>query len=319
MRIVVIGSGPGGIGAAAPLAAAGHRVTVVERDSEPPGDDDEAWESWERRSVPQMRHPHFFLARLWREMSDMAPDLRAELEACDPYVLRFADRVPPTTPDADALRADRELVAMGFRRPTFERAMWSWLRRQANIDVRSGAAVRALVSESGSGVPRVRGVVLEDDTVIDADIVVAATGRHGAAVRWLHETGAGPVEEEEADAGLAYFSRFYRLAPGATIPQQNGALVVEVGSVNAFTFPADQGTFTLAITPLADDAEMRKLNDNEAFDQLHVVVVAINCQIVFAVNVDLDFEEGFEVLDVTVVCSKKLGDTVADPNTFLHP
>src|SRR5205085_2278250 len=213
MRIVVIGSGPGGIGAAAPLAAAGHRVTVVERDSEPPGDDDEAWESWERRSVPQMRHPHFFLARLWREMSDMAPDLRAELEACDPYVLRFADRVPPTTPDADALRADRELVAMGFRRPTFERAMWSWLRRQANIDVRSGAAVRALVSESGSGVPRVRGVVLEDDTVIDADIVVAATGRHGAAVRWLHETGAGPVEEEEADAGLAYFSRVYRRAP----------------------------------------------------------------------------------------------------------
>jgi hypothetical protein len=49
------------------------------------------------------------------------------------------------------------------------------------------------------------------------------------------------------------------------------------------------------------------------------VVVAINCEIVFSVDMNLNFEEGFEIFDVAVVCSKKLGDTVADPNTFLHP
>ena len=57
---------------------------------------------------------------------------------------------------------------------------------------------------------------------------------------------------------------------------------------------------------------------NEAFDELDVVVLAVNRQIVFAIDVDLDLEEGFEIFDVTVVRSEKLGDAVADPNAFFH-
>jgi hypothetical protein len=49
------------------------------------------------------------------------------------------------------------------------------------------------------------------------------------------------------------------------------------------------------------------------------VIIPINGQIVFIVDVNLNFKEGFEVFDVTVVRSKKLGDPVADPNAFLHP
>src|SRR5689334_10001188 len=109
MRIVVVGAGPGGIGAAAPLAAAGHSVTVLDRDPAPPDSDEEAFASWQRRSVPQTRQPHFFLARLWKEMAETAPELRAELEACDPAVLRFVDRLPPTASDRDPLPGDDEL------------------------------------------------------------------------------------------------------------------------------------------------------------------------------------------------------------------
>jgi 2-polyprenyl-6-methoxyphenol hydroxylase-like FAD-dependent oxidoreductase len=128
--------------------------------------------------------------------------------------------------------------------------------------------VAGLVADDAGDVPRVRGVALADGTTLSADLVVCATGRHGAATRWLAEIGAGPVEEEEADGGLAYFSRYYRVAPGAQFPQQYGNLVVDGGSIQLFTFPADHGTFTLAATPLADDAPMRRLKDNDAFDRV---------------------------------------------------
>ena len=49
-----------------------------------------------------------------------------------------------------------------------------------------------------------------------------------------------------------------------------------------------------------------------------MVVIAINCQVVFAVDMDLDLQEGFEIFDVTVVRSEKLGDAVADPNALFH-
>jgi 2-polyprenyl-6-methoxyphenol hydroxylase-like FAD-dependent oxidoreductase len=267
MRVVVVGAGPGGIGAAAPLAAAGHEVTVVDRDPAPPDSDDEAWSSWERRSVAQERQPHFFLARLWKELSETAPSLRAELEACDPAVVHFGDRLPPHAVDRNAVADDPELVSMGFRRPTFERALRRWIERESNLTLRCGVEVTGLVADGDGTLPCVRGVALADGSVVDADLVVLATGRHGPASRWLREIGAGPVEEDEADGGLAYFSRYYRLPEGGAFPEQYGPLVADVGTVLAFTFPADHGTFTIAATPLADDAPMRGLKDNDAFDR----------------------------------------------------
>jgi small subunit ribosomal protein S20 len=51
---------------------------------------------------------------------------------------------------------------------------------------------------------------------------------------------------------------------------------------------------------------------------LDVVIFAVNGQIVFTVDVDLDLEEGLEIFDITVVGSEKLGDPVADPNALFH-
>lgn len=268
MRIVVVGGGPGGLGAAVPLAAAGHTVTVLDRDPGVPGTDEEAWSSWQRRSVPQLRQPHFFLARFWKELSGNAPGLRAALEAAEPAVIHFLDRVPRTAVDLDPRPGDEELVAMGFRRPVFERVLRDWVTKQPNLTLRCDTAVRGLVAEPGPGVPRVTGVELEDGSVIATDLVIAATGRHGAAVRWLQEVGAGPVEESEADGGLTYYSRYYRLLPDAEFPHQLGPPSVECGSMQVFTFPADHGTFVLAATPLSHDAEMRRIKDPDAFTRL---------------------------------------------------
>ena len=62
MRILIIGGGICGLGAALLLARDGHEVTVLERDagSLPPSAD-AAWEQWERKGVAQFRQPHNFM------------------------------------------------------------------------------------------------------------------------------------------------------------------------------------------------------------------------------------------------------------------
>ena len=53
--------------------------------------------------------------------------------------------------------------------------------------------------------------------------------------------------------------------------------------------------------------------------QLNVLVLTVDCEIVFAVDMNLNFEERLEIFDISVVRPEKLGDAVADSNAFLHP
>ena len=62
--VLVIGAGVAGLGTALALGRDGHRVTVLERDSEgPPASAHEAWDHWQRKGVNQFHMLHFFLPR----------------------------------------------------------------------------------------------------------------------------------------------------------------------------------------------------------------------------------------------------------------
>ena len=53
-RIVLVGAGVAGLGAAMFLARDGHQVIVLERDpASPPDDPSQAWERWQRPGVNQ--------------------------------------------------------------------------------------------------------------------------------------------------------------------------------------------------------------------------------------------------------------------------
>src|SRR5674536_317327 len=122
-RIVVIGAGVVGLGAAMLLAGDGHQVVVLERDpAPPPNDPAEAWRHWQRPGVNQFRLPHGFLAgvRSWKPCSPPRPSR--------PRAWRFAAawRSPAWSAERRRCPASRMWQACGRRLASPSRPTWWW-------------------------------------------------------------------------------------------------------------------------------------------------------------------------------------------------
>jgi flavin-dependent dehydrogenase len=263
MRVVVVGAGIGGLGAALALGRRGHDVVVVERDDTPMPASPEAAFDWDRRGAPQVCHSHAFLARLRNLLLERHPDVHAALLAAGATEMRFGDNLPPTMVGFEQQPGDERLVMIACRRTTFE-----WVLRTAVLDIdevtiRTGHGVVGLTGAQGL----VTGVVLDDATTLVADMVVLATGRRTVIDEWLGAIDAPAVVEAADDTGIVYLSRFYRLRDGGERPPRSGLIGGDLGYLKYGVFVGDNGTFsvTLAI-PTDDDVLRRRLRDCETFD-----------------------------------------------------
>jgi 2-polyprenyl-6-methoxyphenol hydroxylase-like FAD-dependent oxidoreductase len=263
MRIAVIGGSVAGLGAAHFLARDGHEVVVLERDATPlPATPTEAFERWDRRGAPQVRHSHAFLARLRNLLRDRAPDVLAALLAAGAEELRYGDFLPPTMTDRSPRPGDEDLVMLACRRVTFE---WV-LRREAlhrpHITFRDGAEVRGLRARRDSGTLRVHGVALAGadgaTEVLDADWVVDASGRRSKLPAWLEAIGAPRPREDADDCGIYYCSRFYRLR-AAERPPGETTIAGDLGYLKYAVFSGDSGIFSITFAASPDDAPLRAL------------------------------------------------------------
>jgi hypothetical protein len=116
------------------LARRGHRVTLLERDRQPPVDGpDEVFSVWSRPGVPQARQPHNFLGRSVRVRREEAPDLLETLIAHGALVIPM---------ELGEGAGDAMLCA---RRPLYESAVRQAVEAECTIAVRVGEAVTDLV------------------------------------------------------------------------------------------------------------------------------------------------------------------------------
>ena len=267
MRIVVVGAGVAGLGTSLMLGKAGHAVTLLERDPAPPDDPEVAWESWDRRGVPQSRLAHVFLGRMRNLLRDEHPELYADLLAAGAYEIVNYDLMPPAITDRERRPIDDDIVMLGIRRVVLEHH----LRRAvaaAGVDLRSSSPVASLLAGDPvrDAIPHVTGVRHEEGTELAADLVVDCGGRRSPLPRWLDELGAPPLPEQVVEDGLMYFGRYYRLDEGQSFPQ-HGPPLTDVGYLFALTFEADDGWFAIALAVHSEDKAMRALRDNDAFER----------------------------------------------------
>ena len=212
-RIVVAGGGMCGMAAAMMLARDGHDVVVLEHDKAPvPAGPDEAWWSWERRSVAQFRLAHLLLPGGYGIVARDLPEVATRLEDAGGYRWNPVAQILPAIPGSAPRDDDDRFASITARRPALEWAFAATLADEPGVEVRRGSVIDGFVAgpEVIAGVPHVVGVRLSGGDEVHGDLVVDATGRRSATCEWLAAIGARPPEETSEDLGFTYTGRFWR-------------------------------------------------------------------------------------------------------------
>src|SRR5580693_1929818 len=256
-RLIVIGAGPAGLGAALFSARRGHSVVLVERDADGPGADaDACFDSWNRRGVGQIRQAHQFLALACRVLLEEAPEVFAALSE-NAVTAPMMDAAPPQLP-----------MLLGTRRTTFESVLRREVERQSGIEILAGATARELIAHSREPVPHVTGVRLVSGEALEGDLVVDASGRGTHARRWLAAIGARPCPEAHQEVGFSYLTRWYRVKDGATAPEQPGPPGTQAPYGLFMAAPADRRTFAVMIGLSHEDPLRKSIFDPVVFDRV---------------------------------------------------
>ena len=207
---VVIGASVAGLLAARALSDAFSRVTVIDRDVLPDGPDP-------RSGVPQSRQLHILLARGAEVLDELFPGFSEEMTAAGvPRGDAQADL--RTYLDGHLLRpAPSGIIVSGVSRPLIERMIRTRVTALPGIEIVDSTDVLGLVTDMDRR--RVTGVRVRrrtddaEESTIDADLVVDASGRGSRARVWLRELGYPQPPTSKVRPEVVYVTRHYRREP----------------------------------------------------------------------------------------------------------
>ncbi len=208
-RAVVLGASIGGMLASRVLSKHFDEVVLVERDLLPDG-------PVFRKGVSQAHHAHLIYTKGFGIIEDYFPETRRLLEEANTTFTDFGRvrwmqyRKWKATGDLDAPTAI-------FLRYYLDWAILKQLREVPNLTIMDGAKALGLVIADNV----VTGARIEregQEEVIEADLVIDATGKNSDAQKWLKEYGYGDVKVDVLDVGVKYTSRIYEYPEGVEIP-----------------------------------------------------------------------------------------------------
>jgi hypothetical protein len=208
---LVLGASMAGLLAARVLADAYAQVTVIDRDQLPQT-------SSHRRGVPHGRHTHALLARGQQALEELLPGLTAELVA---YGAAAGDVLGNGRWYLNGHRLRQThtgLLAVCASRPFLEGHVRGRVGLP-NVRFLDACDILALATTPDGG--RVTGTRVRRqadggaEVVLDADLVVDATGRGSRSPLWLEALGYPRPPTEQVRIGLGYATRTYRLRPHA--------------------------------------------------------------------------------------------------------
>ena len=267
----------GGLVAARVLSKVFDRVTLVERDVL----DDSANP---RRGVPQGRHAHGLLARGREVLEDFFPGLTEELVGLGAgrtdlqSGFRWINAGRLLSPE------DSGLVGLGVSRPLLESRVRARVLALPNVTLLDGCDATGLTSTADrsrvTGLRVLRRTAGGGEEVLDADLVVDASGRGSRGPQWLQSLGYPAPEVEKVQIGLSYASRWYRRDPdgpvgaavgattanprgGVMINQEGDRWMVSIGGILGDAAPLDHEGFTAFAATLPSPAIHEVIRDAE--------------------------------------------------------
>jgi flavin-dependent dehydrogenase len=195
--VVIIGASLAGLFAAAAAATAGARTMIIERDVLPD-------QPVPRKGVPQGRQPHVLLHRGLLAAEELVPGIRGDLLShgavpIDTGTIAWLGEygwLPTWIPAYQTVSATR---------PLLEHLVRQLVCDLDGVTIREGVRATDLRRNA-----RCWQVVCEDATVVQADLVIDASGRGSRLPHWLGELGIPVTEPLTIDAHLGYACRTYR-------------------------------------------------------------------------------------------------------------
>jgi 2-polyprenyl-6-methoxyphenol hydroxylase-like FAD-dependent oxidoreductase len=260
LKIAVLGAGVAGLATALALARDDHEVVLVERDDVIV---DKPLESpnWPRRGIPHFLQAHAFTSRGRLELKTNFPDVFHALLDAGADDIELWRKLP-----GEVRPEDDDLAIVGVRRPLIEWALRRSVLAERGISVASGVRVVGLEADP-SPIPTVHGVRTTAGP-IKADLVVDAMGRRSQVADWIESLGGTPMAEESSDCGVIYYTRYYRVRDGVTLPDGPWLPTprADLGYGLFSSFPGDNGTFAGLIAIPPGDQDLKVLRHSAAFD-----------------------------------------------------
>jgi 2-polyprenyl-6-methoxyphenol hydroxylase-like FAD-dependent oxidoreductase len=251
---VVIGGSMAGLSAGRVLSDYFDRVTVIDRDAYPDG-------AIERPGVPQSRHVHALLARGRKELEAMFPGFDQVMRDGGAHELDFASSFATLRPTGWAERINNHLPVFFASRTLIESAVRGLFRKLPNVTLLERTTVTSLVAVRHN-TPKVTSVQVTPldggaSTLLEADLIVDASGRASKAPEWLRELGLAPPAETVVDSFSGYSSRWFKAPEPEQLPPDwwwKGVWIDLKLPENTFAgvlFPVEHGRWLVTIAGVA--------------------------------------------------------------------
>ena len=192
------------------LARHFDRIAVVERDVLPGA-------PAVRKGAPQSAHAHGLLASGYRVMDEYFPGMMDELEALGALRGDFVGDFLWFQYGRWKLRHESGLRGIAVSRPCLETAVRRRVAGLRNLRFLDGTVGVKPAYDPHRG--RVTGLAVRardggDEVVLEADLVVDASGRGSRSAKWLDEWGFGQPETLTVKVDVGYATRVFERRPG---------------------------------------------------------------------------------------------------------
>lgn len=198
-RAIVTGGGMAGLSAAAALAGRFGEVVVLDRDTLPEG-------AAVRMGAGQGAHLHQLLKAGEQALEKLLPGVTDGFYAAGARRMRVGRDVKVFDFGGWMDECDAGFDVTSLSRPAYEGVVRARVAALPGVSIRSETPVKRFVVSEG----RCTGVELEDGAVIDADLVVDASGMTAPLIGQLVAEGHAAFETEEVRINVAYSTVRFR-------------------------------------------------------------------------------------------------------------